>query len=953
VPRDLETIIATATARDPAARYVTAAALAEDLQRFVEDRPIRARRVSAVERLARWCRRNKGLAAAIGLAALTLVAAVISSLLYAREQRGLAAARKLYAAEQAHRADDQAAAAASYKAALSESNRRLATLNLERGRAAFEKGQIGVGMLWTVEALRMATEAGDPAWRGVALANLSAWRRQLVELKGVFSPGGMISAVAFSPDGKTILIGSGDHPRLWDVATGRPLGPPLKHPVELSSVAFSPDGRMIVTGTFDGNAARRWDFASRQPMGEPLEHSGPVLSVAFSPDGRTILTGCADGTAWLWDAHNGRPIATFLMHRGAVYSAVFSPDGRTILTASQDRTARLWDVTGQPVGPPMVHPDQVRAAAFSPDGRTILTGGYDKAARLWQAATGQLIGTLPEHPDRVRAATFSPDGRTILTGGYDKTARLWDAATGQSLGPPLEHSDRVLTVAFSPDSRTILAGGLDGTVRAWEVGTGRPVGGPLDHGSYGRATALRFTNDGASLIALGLDGKVRRWDLASGHLLGQPVDQGTFQIDTVASSPDGKTILNGIGDQTARLRDAATGRPLGPPLTHPGVLASVALSPDGKTVVTGCQDWMARLWDARTGQPIGPPMPHSFWVQAVAFHPDGRTILTSDRQTAWRWNVPAPLPDDLPRLWAWVEAATGMELNESGSVRALDRDAWLERRSRLESLGGPPPPDPSPRGDPILFGPDPAARGDALAARGLWDRAEAAYADAIRDRPLHRPLRDALARLHAQCGRLDRATAALAEAIRLLPDDTELRRALGLSLLSSGDRAGWRRSTAATLDRLGGTTDLVTANSVARACVLGTEAAAEPGVPVRLAELAVRCASADYNKPDFLNTLGAALYRAGRYDEAICRQEEAIRLRGGASRPEDWPFLSMAHHRMGHRDLARRWLDLLRGHQPSNAPGQFWNELEIRLLRSEAEAVILCDSTFPDDPFAR
>ncbi len=176
VPRDLETIIAKASARDPAGRYATAAALAEDLRRFVEDRPIRARRVSAAERLARWCRRNKGLAAAIGLAAGALVAAAVMSLLYAD------------AAGPATPATTRTGANRRIQAALSESNRRLAMLNLERGRIAFEKGHVGEGMLWTVESLRMATEAGDEDWKHVALANLSAWRRHHAELEGALLP---------------------------------------------------------------------------------------------------------------------------------------------------------------------------------------------------------------------------------------------------------------------------------------------------------------------------------------------------------------------------------------------------------------------------------------------------------------------------------------------------------------------------------------------------------------------------------------------------------------------------------------------------------------------------------------------------------------------------------------------------------------------------------------------
>jgi tetratricopeptide (TPR) repeat protein len=196
--------------------------------------------------------------------------------------------------------------------------------------------------------------------------------------------------------------------------------------------------------------------------------------------------------------------------------------------------------------------------------------------------------------------------------------------------------------------------------------------------------------------------------------------------------------------------------------------------------------------------------------------------------------------------------------------------------------------------------------------------------------------------------------ATVAEAVRLIPDEVLPRQHLSLVLLGSGDRAGWRRSVAALLDRFGGKADWWTANLVASACVMGPEATADPGVPVRLAEIAVRGARGG-DKPDCLNTLGAALYRAGRYDEAIGRLEEAVQARGGAeaSIPDDWEFLALTHHRLGHRDEARLWLDRLREHRPSEEAGRFWDELGIRLLRSEAEAVILFDPAFPDDPFAR
>ena len=386
---------------------------------------------------------------------------------------------------------------------------------------------------------------------------------------------------------------------------------------------------------------------------------------------------------------------------------------------------------------------------------------------------------------------------------------------------------------------------------------------------------------------------------------------------------------------------------------------SVAFSPGGRWILAGYSFGTARIWDTATGQVIGPPLARTspssdaYGITSVAISADGTFLLTCDGRAARLWQTPTALPYDLPRLSAWVKAATGLELDERGSIRVLDRAAWLESRRRLEQLGGPPPADPVEMLDPILFGADPAARGDAWKARGLWDRAEAAYAEATRARPLNPSTWQALARWYIEHGRLDRAAATLVEAIDLMPDDLELRLDLTLALLWVGDRGALRKSNAAILDRFGTTGNASVATSVAWACVLGPDATADLERPVRLAELAVQKAAAiDSFRADYLNRLGASLYRAGRFDAAIHQLEETIRLRGGVHRPEDCVFLAMAHHRQGHRAEARRWLDRLQDHHPSADPNKFWSELEIRLLRSEAEALILYDPVFPADPFA-
>jgi hypothetical protein len=205
---------------------------------------------------------------------------------------------------------------------------------------------------------------------------------------------GPVRSVAFSPDGRYALSGSGwpqgdKTMRLWDVASGREVRRFEGHTDQVHAVAFSPDGRRALSGGWD-RTMRLWDVETGQELRRFGGHGGPLMSVAYSPDGRQALS-TVDGSPdiFLWDLTSGEEVRAFQGHTNRVQYVTFSPDGRRVLSASHDGTMRLWDVeTGQEL-----RRFQGRAplecVAFSPDGRRTVSSGQDGMVRLWDLDRGE------------------------------------------------------------------------------------------------------------------------------------------------------------------------------------------------------------------------------------------------------------------------------------------------------------------------------------------------------------------------------------------------------------------------------------------------------------------------------------------------------------------------------------------------------------------------------------
>jgi WD40 repeat protein/serine/threonine protein kinase len=643
VPRDLETVVLKAIARDPARRYQTARALADDLQRYLDGRPISARRVGHVERAAKWVKRNPVVTGAAMAVVLALAAGTTVSYLKYREADAARLDESQRVAERDNALTREAQRATERDAALADATRQLSNSTFLLAVAAYDSRDV---------ALARHRLAGiDPDYRGwewhffrrrsaggifTLYGHTSEASSVAFNAFGTRVITGEVTGVAFSPDGSRIVTASGDRTaRLWDARTGKQQLALKGHTDWVQCVAFSPDGTRVLTGSWD-KTARVWDAHSGAPLLELKGHTDMVLGVAFSPDGTRVATASYDLTAKVWDARTGKPLLE-VKEPAQMQCVAFSPDGTRFVTAGSHRT-EVWDArTGKPLLALHGHPGSTHSVAFSPDGTRIVTGGYDLMAYVFDARTGAETLTLKGHTGAVRSVSFSPDGTRVVTGSSDQTARVWDARTGTALLELKGHTNEVASVAFSPDGTRVVTGSGDRTAKVWDARVGTP---PLElKGNTGDAMHVAFSPDGTRIVTTGWGNVAKVWDARSGAFQLELKGHAS-PVSSVAFSPDGTRVLTGSRDSTARLWDARTGAPQLTLKGHTKGLLSVAFSPDGTRVLTGGYDTTAKVWDAHTGAPLLDLRGHTNRIHCVAFSPDGTRVATASwDETAKVWDA--------------------------------------------------------------------------------------------------------------------------------------------------------------------------------------------------------------------------------------------------------------------------------------------------------------------------
>jgi len=304
----------------------------------------------------------------------------------------------------------------------------------------------------------------------------------------------VVNALAFSPDGKTLVIGGHHELTVWDFAEAKLVKRVYTRAERAYGMVFLPNGLLAVAGGRPGQEGdvRVYDLKAKGRVAGTVEvldgvndklvmvkHlvdiEDAILCIAVSPDGKWLAAGGTDRAVRVWDltagVANARLDQTVENHADWVLGVTISNDGRYLVTAGRDKTAKVWDLRAkESVVTFPEHQNIVYGVAVKGDGSAGFSVGADKQLRTWKpGGEGKQVKNAGGHGDEVFRVIFHPKQPMLATSSADKTVRLWNSETLAAGATLSGLTDFVYAVAFSPDGEYVAGGGYDGNVAVWKV----------------------------------------------------------------------------------------------------------------------------------------------------------------------------------------------------------------------------------------------------------------------------------------------------------------------------------------------------------------------------------------------------------------------------------------------------------------------------------------------------
>jgi serine/threonine protein kinase/WD40 repeat protein len=686
IPAELETILLKAMAKSPSERYATAKDLADDLGRFLEDRPIKARRPTPVQRLKKWARRHQAGVWTAALTALVMVVLAIGALVVNNRLLSSAHSSALKTLEEKNDKLEQTAHE------LDQARIKLQVLtHLEKADAVRRTRLPGQRMAALAE-LRKAAElyrrlqpdkevlaALRRTWIASSALPADLLRIKEVKMTGVrpwfyLSPdfqqylyserGGtlvlrrladdrevhrlsppegaawddLVWKVVFSPDGRflgaryTRKVGGKVGCRVWDLHRGKILKD-LATPDGHWALAFTPDSRAMYYGEGDDQVAGI-ELTSQRSLAPLAKGRGIPAWLQIVRQGQWLHVAYWDRDHVLYDLRTGEEIKMGVRLR---LNGILSEDGRLAAVRAGQELHLLDLATGNRERILHGHSFTLYDQVFDPEGKLLFTRAWDGTNRLWDTSTGRELVQIPDIMGELR---FSRDGTQVAVAtanGID----LWAVARGSGLFramcPPLGREER-WDVAISPDDRFLVCA-TDVGLHFCDPASGREIQALR----IGRCLSVFFAGD--SLISSGVQGLLRwpfRWEGKPQTLvLGPPERLAPLpgrRFPRACVSADGRTLAVLVGSRVL-VYDLKTKRSHFLAGDHPSA-AFIDISPDGRWIATGTKHgWGLKVWDLATNSSKELSGADVYYPEVVSFSSDGKLLLATDVGKTHVWEV--------------------------------------------------------------------------------------------------------------------------------------------------------------------------------------------------------------------------------------------------------------------------------------------------------------------------
>lgn len=432
--------------------------------------------------------------------------------------------------------------------------------------------------------------------------------------------------MAFSPDGRRLLVASDLSARLFDAQTGEPVGPIIQSSSVLRSIEFSPDGsRFLVAG--ESRIAQMYDSETGRSYPPLLKHGGEIYRAFFLPGGDEWITASADGTVRRWRRSAGEQMQTVLAHPREVTDVLVTPDSRWLITADAQGQLRRWSLLPGTREATVVRslPGRLSAAALSGDGAELVLADSEHALNVVFAESFESVASaaapesgvqrLVSNPRRPQAALVAGDGSVWL---WDWRQSAMERLSLPGLGPISE-------LKFSPDGRT-LAVASERVVMAVQLSGATPVTGkPIRHED--RVRHIGFDPRDHRLLVSSEDRVMRWWDPVTGNALSPPM-RGDAGINFAEFSPEQRYVFTSSVNYDAMIWNTQTGKPNTPPFKPGPGLTRAAFSPNGSWLAITTKEGSLQIWDGSSGETMTPPLPTLGPVSLCRFSPDGHSVIT-------------------------------------------------------------------------------------------------------------------------------------------------------------------------------------------------------------------------------------------------------------------------------------------------------------------------------------